>query len=211
MKDLYVAGKAAALAFGAALSLASWSVPVRAQRGAARPTSAERRVEQVTRQAQQYEREELAREMKGARENPEERRRAQAAVTQIKHDFEHLQAGYNRIVLASKSGPGFDYDSVSGAVDEVHKCATRLKSSLALPRPQPDEARPESAGPGGLKESLLALRKHIYSFVANPLFERPGVLDVELAGKAGRDLDRIIELSEAIRKNGDKSKKPAKP
>ena len=216
MKELYASGQAAALSLGAALCLAAAvaAVPAHAQRGGARPASVERRMEQVNRQAQQYEREELSREMKAGKESPAERRPTQAAVAQIKHDFEHLQAGYNQLVLLMKSERGFDYDSVSGAVAEVHKCAARLKGHLALPRPQPEEAREPRAAdaePAGLKESLLALRKHIYSFVANPLFEKQGVLDVEQAGRASRDLERIIELSEAIRKNGDRRRQPVKP
>ena len=215
MKELYAGGQAAALSLVAALCLAAVAaVPAHAQRGGARPSSVERRVEQVNRQAQQYEREELSREMKGGKEGPAERRPSPSAVAQIKHDFEHLQAGYNQLVLLMKSERGFDYGSVSGAVAEVHKCAARLRGNLALPRPQPEEAREARAAgpePAGLRESLLALRKHIYSFVANPLFEKQGVLDVEQAGKASRDLERIIELSDAIRKNGDRQKQPAKP
>jgi hypothetical protein len=57
----------------------------------------------------------------------------------------------------------------------------------------------------------MTLRKHIYDFVTNPLFESQGVLDLEQGRKASRDLDRIIELSESITKSGDKLKKPTKP
>jgi hypothetical protein len=57
----------------------------------------------------------------------------------------------------------------------------------------------------------MTLRKHIYDFVTNPLFESPGVLDLEQGRKASRDLDRIIELSESITKSVDTLKKPTKP
>jgi len=63
------------------------------------------------------------------------------------------------------------------------------------------------AGSDQLEESLLTLRKYIYSFVTNPLFESAAVLDVVRAGKARRDLDEIIELSKSIRKSGDRLKK----
>lgn len=62
-----------------------------------------------------------------------------------------------------------------------------------------------------IEESLMSLRKHIYDFVTNPLFESRGVLDLEQGRKAGRDLDWIIELSGSITKSGDKLKKPTKP
>jgi hypothetical protein len=57
-----------------------------------------------------------------------------------------------------------------------------------------------------LEESLLKLRKHIYSFVTNPLFEAAPALDVKQADRAGRDLDSILELSEAIRRSGGGTK-----
>jgi NADP-dependent 3-hydroxy acid dehydrogenase YdfG len=59
--------------------------------------------------------------------------------------------------------------------------------------------------------AFMTLRKHIYDFVTNPLFESLGVVDLEQGIKAGRDLDRIIELSESITKSEDKPKKPTKP
>jgi hypothetical protein len=58
-------------------------------------------------------------------------------------------------------------------------------------------------------EPLLMLRRYVYSFVTNPLFESKGVLDVRQAKKAGQDLDMIIELSESIKKESDKLKKAA--
>ena len=61
-----------------------------------------------------------------------------------------------------------------------------------------------------IEESLMSLRKHIYDFVTNPLFESPGVLDLEQGRKAGRDLNTIIKLSESITKSGDKLKQPTK-
>ena len=57
----------------------------------------------------------------------------------------------------------------------------------------------------------MILRQHIYDFITNPLFESPNVLDVEQSRKAGRDLDRIIELSESITKSEEKLKQATKP
>jgi hypothetical protein len=65
---------------------------------------------------------------------------------------------------------------------------------------QQEEGRVE-ANNEQIEESLMTLRKHIYKFVTNPLFESQGVLDLEQGRKAVRDLDRIIELSESIRKS----------
>jgi hypothetical protein len=40
----------------------------------------------------------------------------------------------------------------------------------------------------------------VNSFVWNPVFQRPGVIDLELSSKASHDLEQIIRLSERIRR-----------
>jgi hypothetical protein len=129
---------------------------------------------------------------------------------QVERDFEGLQAGYNKIVLAMASKERLDMEEVLESVAEVRKRAARLRENLALPRPVEDgeKGRPgvtgkeDRAGDAPVEELLALLRKHIYSFVTNPLFEAAPVLDVEQARKAGRDLDMILELSERLRGGG---------
>ena len=112
--------------------------------------------------------------------------------------------------MADKEGLDRQHDSIFRAVAEIKKYSTRLKTNLALPKPQQQKARVEIKN-NQIEESLMTLRKHIYDFVTNPLFESPGVLDLEQGRKASGDLDRILELSESITKGGDKLKKPARP
>jgi hypothetical protein len=210
MKGLYAGGRTIAVLGGAALCLLNATEgPAFAQRGSARPTAAERRVEQMRRQGEQYERDQLSRDLKRGADDPDERRRAQAVAAQIRQDFEGLQAGYNRIVLDMASPEGPHQDLILDAVAKIKKCSSRLKDNLALPQPKEEEDRAvrSEVRPEQMKESLLRLQKYIYSFVTNPLFEAPAVLDVEQAKKASRDLDKIIELSEGIRKSGDRLKK----
>jgi hypothetical protein len=221
MKELCVGGFNMAVLVGGASCLMLAAGPAFAQRGAPGATAVERRMETLNRQGVQYERDRLSRDGKGAPEAPDKRRRAQDVAGQVRRDFEGLQAGYNKIVLATASGERPDSDTILDSVAEVRKCAARLKHNLALPRAQEDggdggnekenhaaERRAAvSAGAAGTEEPLRLLRKHIYSFVTNPLFEAPSVLDVEKAEKAGRDLDIIIELSEAIGKSGGRSEK----
>ena len=51
----------------------------------------------------------------------------------------------------------------------------------------------------GLQAGLLALDRCIMSFVANPLFKQPNVVDAQLASKARRDLNLIIRLSKQLK------------
>jgi hypothetical protein len=50
----------------------------------------------------------------------------------------------------------------------------------------------------------------IKRFVNNPVFEAVETLDVQAATTAKRDLERIIELSEQIRKKAQNSKQDVK-
>jgi hypothetical protein len=209
MKEFYFLFKATAVLIFAVLSFAlSTETTVLAQRP--RPVSVERREEQLNRQIMDDARDDLNRELKAGKNKS--RVSAQLKLEQIKKDFEEMQAGYNRIAVAMADKQNFDFNSILSAVAEVNKNAVRLKENLALPYSKADAdntAQKSEEKPIEIRSALLTLEKHIYSFVTNPIFEAPSVLDLEQAGIAGRDLEKIIELSENIKKNGDKLTKPA--
>lgn len=208
MKELYSLFKTTAVLIFVVLSFAvTTENTVLAQRS--RPTSVERREEQLNRQITDDARDDLNRELKGGKNKS--RVSAPMKLEQIKKDFEEMQIGYNRIVVALAAKQNFDYDSILSTVAEVNKNAVRLKENLALPPPKANKDKAVQQNESELtdiRKSLLALQKHIYSFVTNTLFEVPDVLDLEMAGKAARDLDKIIELSENIKTHGDKLAKP---
>ena len=56
------------------------------------------------------------------------------------------------------------------------------------------------------KDELILLCKDIESFVGNPIIEKPGTVDAQQLGKARKDLQSIVELSDAIKKQVDKQK-----
>lgn len=165
------------------------------------PSSIQRRVDQLNRQGEQFERDNLGREVTG---DKVDRRRSQALMAEVRKDLETLQADYNHIVLAMATNKPADDSQILHAVEEINHCSTRLKHNLALPEPKEEATKtPEPAtAPPPAEPPLMRLRKHIYSFVMNPLFETPAVVDVEQAKKASRDLDKIIELSASISKHG---------
>jgi hypothetical protein len=172
------------------------------------PTSIERREDQLNRQGKEYERDSLNAELNGRLDKPRDQKRTKLVAAEIQHDFEGLQSGYNRIVLTMASKKDPNDDAVLTAVAEIGKCSARLKDNLALPRLDDKEKKEFLIETASEKmEPLLMLRRYVYSFVTNPLFESKGVLDVRQAKKAGQDLQMIIELSESIRKEGDKLKR----
>ena len=60
-----------------------------------------------------------------------------------------------------------------------------------------------------LKAALLTLDRSVVSFVNNPLFKM-SAMDAGKAAQAGRDLQSIIEFSDAIRKNVQNMRKAGK-
>jgi len=54
------------------------------------------------------------------------------------------------------------------------------------------------------KDELILLCKQIESFVRNPIIDKPGTVDAQQLGKARRDLQSIVELSDEIKKQVDR-------
>jgi hypothetical protein len=212
MRILYATGQAAALACAALCLVAVTEGAALAQR--ARELGAARRQDHMNRQAAEHARDNQNRDLDPAAAEAEERKRVQAAAAQVRQDFESLQAGYNRIVLALSPKRAADAaDSLAAAVAEVNKCATRLRHNLALPRLKDGEDDKPRPAPGAAEtgDPLASLGRHLYSFLTNPLFEAPNVLDVGKAARAARDLDRIVELSDGLKRDGVKPAAAKKP
>ena len=60
-----------------------------------------------------------------------------------------------------------------------------------------------------MKAALLSLDGSIMRFINNPIFKNPGVVEVEQAARARRDLDTIIEFSQLIKKDAERLSKPS--
>jgi hypothetical protein len=137
----------------------------------------------------------------------EDERSVKAAVEQLSQDFKRIQVIRNDIAHALKVEGVLDYKRVTGQAAEVRKRALRMQTYLALRAPGADE----KAGAGqaeydekGTKDALVRLCKRIDSFVANPRFKSPGVVDVDGTAKASRDLQEIIALSGSVRNSSER-------
>ena len=155
-------------------------------------------------------------------EHPPDERAVKVAVKQLGEDFRRIQVIRNDVARALVGGGALDYARVSEQTAEVRKRALRMQEYLALRDPRGDEKQQQHAGmaalgEGQLKDALVRLCKSIDSFVANPRFKSPDVVNVEGSAKAGRDLQEIIALSAAVREaaeragRGDSSAKHAGP
>src|SRR5439155_14106269 len=136
-------------------------------------------------------------------------KRSQAMMDQVSEDFQRILTLHNEIVRAIAANRSLSYQFISEATGEIRKRSSRLQSSLKLQKP---EAKAENRGTGtdlkvmDTKDELILLCKQIESFVRNPIIDKPGTVDAQQLGKARKDLQSIVELSEAIKKHVDKQK-----
>ncbi len=130
-------------------------------------------------------------------------RAVKAAAEQLNQDFKRVQVIRNDLARAVTSGAALDYRRLSDAAAEVRKRSVRMQTYLALRDPEgeekPREEEEAARDEAGLRDALVRLCKRIDSFVANPRFKSPGVVDVDATARAARDLREVIALSQQIR------------
>ncbi len=139
---------------------------------------------------------------------------------QINEDFRRMQEVNNQmmraIFQATPSNPSntIDFKHLTRSLTEINKRASRLKSNLRLPKEEaerPPHATHDILTIEQLKQSLLMLDDLVMSFIDNPTFENPGVVDLEQSAKARRDLEGIVEHSQLIKMKAEKLGKTDQP
>ncbi len=174
------------------------------------PPALERREAEMARQREVRHRETL-RESLGKRPmRAANLRYVQAVIAQVNQDFERIQFARNEIVRAASAGNALNFKFISEVTGEIKKRATRLEGNLALPEHEGDEKSQNNEGELNevqIKVALLTLCNRIESFIKSPLFETPGVIDVQHSAKASGDLNSILKLSGSIRKSAERLNK----
>ena len=92
-----------------------------------------------------------------------------------------------------------DYKHVSIVISQIGSKASRLRSKLALPKPEKIQ-RTTISNAIEFKSTLLVLDKSVTGFARNPIFQETSVIDIGLAKEASHDLATIIELSVKLKK-----------
>jgi hypothetical protein len=136
------------------------------------------------------------------------------ALSQIAEDYEKLQLTNNKMMSASMRAAVPDYTNIAAATAEIKTRANRMKENLRLAKVEAKKAEKDTdykkpMDAAGMKAALLLLDGSIMSFIRNPIFKNPGVVDIEQAGKASRDLETIIELSGLLNKDAQRLGKSA--
>jgi len=130
---------------------------------------------------------------------------------QIKEDFKLIQIVNNDLMKLVFVKKLVDYKQISASTQEINKRAHRLEKNLLLPKSNTEKnfKYQEASDVEQLKASLLSLDRLVMSFVTNPLFNSPNVINPGLAGVAERDLKNIIRFSDAIKSNVTRLNKTA--
>lgn len=139
---------------------------------------------------------------------PTDERVVKAAAEQLNQDFKRVQVIRNELARAVTSGAALDFKHVSEEAAEVRKRSVRMQAFLAL-REEGDDEKQQHEDEAAydelhLREAVARLCKRIDSFVANPRFKSPGVVDVDTTAKAARDLREIITLSERVKGSAER-------
>jgi hypothetical protein len=145
----------------------------------------------------------------GDKGRPNDPKRSQALMDQVSEDFQRILILHNEIVRALVENRSLSYNFISDATGEIKKRASRLQTSLKLEKPEPPaENRVIGTSLEGMqtKDQLLLLCKQIENFVRNPIIEKPGTVDAQQLGNARKDLQSVVEISDAIKKQVDKVK-----
>ncbi|HKS30254.1 MAG TPA: hypothetical protein VJS44_20685 [Pyrinomonadaceae bacterium] len=196
---------AAALLFSIALSPLVYGQSAQQKMEEAMRSEAERRAGEEERRIAAWEL-----RMAEVRRPPTQRRDATLAYTQIRDDYKQLQVVNNDLARAVDASPTLDLKYIEKSVSEIKKRAARLKENLMLPegqKPQEVRAKQEiAANPRQMKSSLVVLDNLVMAFVNNSIFDQTKKVDIEQAAKARHALEEIIELSEQIKRCGEKLK-----
>jgi hypothetical protein len=141
------------------------------------------------------------------------KRDSKTMLAEINEDFARLRAINEGLRQANSPAVPLDYKTISLKSAEVKKRATRLRTNLVgLPKPEKEEKRQKQDVPlddAQMKEMLSSFGELMSAFLNNPVFSDMGTLDTQLALKARRDLDGLIEMCEVVRKGADKLSKHA--
>ncbi len=140
---------------------------------------------------------------------PNDPKRSQAMMDQVSDDFQRILTLHNEIVRAITANRSLSNKFISDATGEIRKRAARLQSSLKLQKPETatdNRAMGRDLNVMETKDELLLLCKQIESFVRNPIIDKPGTVDAQQLGKARKDLQSVVEISDAIKKQVDKQK-----
>ena len=133
----------------------------------------------------------------------------------LREDFRQLQIVNNELMkrtfLPSRNnpdattsrGPRITNQEIRSSLGEIQKRAGRLRTNLRLPdvnTRKEDDIREQRVAGRTMSSGLLMLDQTVTKFVENPYFQQLKVLDAQHALRAAEDLNKILRLTDSLRK-----------
>jgi hypothetical protein len=129
--------------------------------------------------------------------------------TEIKEDYETIQTSQTAVTDAYTTGAKIEYGQIAKSAAEVNKSAQRLKANLFPPpaeksREKTDEKNEEQPISKSVRDLIIDLDNAVGAVVSSPMFQNLRVIDPKVAEKTKSDLETVIKLSDALRKEAEK-------
>lgn len=118
---------------------------------------------------------------------------------QVQEDFVRLQMASDELQKTVAANTILDFRLLKSLADQIKKRAVRLEQNLPLPAPDDAPDEPESEAET-LEAAVKALDVAVIRFADNPVFKQSLVVDVIGGARARRDLEKVILLSENLKK-----------
>jgi hypothetical protein len=139
-------------------------------------------------------------------------REARILLMTLREDFRQLQIVNNELMkrtfLKSRSNPdaitgvGITNKEIRSSLAEIQRRGSRLRTNLRLPevKIRKDDISEDWLPGRTLSSGLLLLDQTVTKFVENPYFQQLRVLDAQNALRAADDLNKILRLTDSLRK-----------
>jgi len=143
--------------------------------------------------------------------------RPSSSLEALQKDVEQLRNNNYELQRALTANTPIDVTKVQKYAENVYEIATRLQGNLWLSPAEganTSQETSQTAGRDSLEVLAAALNESVQAFVNSPVARKPHTVDAQLLEEAGKDLDRIIDLSAGIGKqvrNLDNANSTGKP
>jgi len=132
-----------------------------------------------------------------------------ARFEEIKKDFEQIQLSQDEVIKAYTTDKEIDYGKIARSAEQFNASATRLKGNLfpAVEGNEPKDEKKDADLSVEVKTLIVEIDNALAAFVGNALFTSPQTAKAEDRTRAQNDLEKLIRLSAALKKEAGKTAK----
>lgn len=129
---------------------------------------------------------------------------------EVKEDFEQIQLSQTEIVYVYTKAKTIDYGKLADNAGKMSTSGKRLMANLFpvddVKKGGKKEQKTAAPMPTEIKDLIVDLDNAIGAFTINPMFTNPQVVNTDENKKARIELEKIIKLSGALKKESEKLK-----